>query len=129
MEKGLKEYFAKLSENFWQPGNNLNIKREMGYKQEHNVGDMSWFFKAIYSPKRLDTTELAFSVNFYNFYKQVIDDEPDLLNLLGLLPISYHRIILKEYSDPFDALSTIVFTIEKDLCKDELINYFKLNRN
>lgn len=128
MEQQLLEYFAKLSKNFWQPGKNPKIKYELGYREQFNT-DMSWFFNAFQKPYQPEESDIAFSVNFYRFYRQLIDDEPQMLDFLKLIPFSYHRIIIQKCGDAYDALTVIAKAIENDWTKNELVNYFSLSRN
>ena len=129
MEQELKEYFAKLSRNFWQPGNNRKIKHELGYDKEPDVGDMSWFFRVVCSSRQPEENDIAFSLSFYRFYNQLLEDEPSLRDFLQVIPFSYHRLLIEKCSDAYDALTIIAKAIENDWTKNELINYFSLSRN
>ena len=124
MEKGLKEYFAKLSKNFWQPGNNLKIKHEKGYNIEPDENDMSWFFKHFEKPKRIEAVNLAFSIDFYNFYHDLLEDEPSMRDFISILPFSYHKLLIKNCADAYDALTIIIRVIENDWSFLELKDYF-----
>ena len=129
MEQELKEYFAKLSKNFWQPGNNLKIKHELGYDEEPDVGDMSWFFRVFNRPHQPEEKDLIFTLNFYRFYQQLLDDEPSMIDFLRVIPLSYHKLLIEKCADAYDALTIMPFVIEKDWTKEELQNYFEVNRN
>ena len=54
MEQRLKEHFVNLSKNFWQPGNNLNIKKELGFNGQFD-SDMSWFDRFFNPPYQKET--------------------------------------------------------------------------
>ena len=129
MEKGLKEYFAKLSKKFWQPGNNPKIKHEKGYELEPDGSDMSWFFRIFEKPKKINPIDLAFSVNFYKFYNELIEDEPSMRDFISILPFSYHKLIIKNCADAFDALTIIIPIIEYDWSFSELKEYFERKNN
>ena len=129
MDQGLKEYFAKLSQKFWQPENNPKIKYELGYKQEKDFGDMAWFFSVFQKPFQPESQDLAFSVNFYRFYNQLLEDEPSMHDFISLVPFSYHKVLIEKCSDAYDALTIIAKAIENDWSRFELINYFFVSRN
>lgn len=128
MEQQLKEYFAKLSKNFWQENNNPKIKYELGYRDQ-NEQEIGWFIKMINRPIQPEENDLIFSLNFYRFYKQLTDDEPEMLDFIKLIPFSYHRMLIEKCADAYDALTIIAKAIENDWSKIELINYFSLSRN
>ena len=129
MEEGLKEYFAKLRTNFWQPGKNPKIKYELGYRENKDFGDMAWFFNVFEKPFQPESLDLAFSLNFYRFYNHLLEDEPSMHDFISLLPFSYHRVIIEKCSDAYEALNIIAKAIENDWSRLELINYFSLSRN
>ena len=131
MEQKLKEYFVELYNKFQQPGNNPKIKKEhepQCYDIEFDPNNFLSLFQK--KPKiKFEPEDYAFSINFYRLYKQVIDDEPWMLDFLSILPKSYHRIIVNNCGEAFDALTVIVKTIENDWSKTELANYFSVSRN
>ena len=129
MDEGLKEYFAKLEHNFWQPGKNPKIKYELGYKEDKDIGDMAWFFSVFQKPFQPESLDLAFSVNFYRFYNELLKDEPSMQDFISLIPFSYHKVIIEKCSDAYEALAIIEKIIENDWSKIELINYFSALRN
>ena len=129
MEQGLKEYFAKLSKNFWQPNNNPKIKYELGYRDELPGNDMSWLFKFFQRPYQPEEDDIVFSLSFYRFYKDLLEDEPDMIDFIKTIPFSYHKILIDKCSDAYEALTIIAKAIENDWAKYELINYFSLSRN
>ena len=131
MEQQLKEYFVELYQKFQQPGNNPKIKAEFepqSYDFEFELGKFLNFFGN--KPKaKIGPEDYAFSINFYKLYQEVIDDEPWMFDFISLLPMNYHRVIVSNCSDAYDALTIIVKIIENDWTKNELINYFSISRN
>lgn len=131
MEQQLKEYFVELYKKFQQPGNNPKIKRSFepkSYDYDYEVERILNFFCYI-TKKKFDPEDYVFSVDFYKLYERVVDNEPWMFEFLCILPIHYHRIIVSNCSDAYDALTVIVKTIENDWSKNELINYFKYQKN
>ena len=128
MEQQLKEYFAKLSKDFWHPGNNMKIKKELGYSGESNT-DMSWFDRFFYPPRQKEAKDPVFSLNFYWFYNKLLEDEESIKDVLQVIPFSYHEILIKNCKNPYDALRVIAFVIEHDWLKDDLDSYFLANKN
>ena len=131
MEQQLKEYFVELYNKFQQPGSNPKIKRSFepdSYDYDYEVERILSFF-GYNTKKKFGPEDYVFSVDFYKLYKEVVDDEPWMLEFLCILPIHYHRIIVDKCGDAYDALSIIVKTIENDWSKSELINYFSMSRN
>ena len=129
MEQQLKEYFAKLSKNFWQPGSNPNIKFELGFNKYCEGEDMSWLDRFFYPPKQKEAKDPIFSLNFYKFYRKLLEDEPSLHAIIQVIPFSYHEILIKNCKDAYDALRVIAFVIEHDWTKDDLYSYFLLYKN
>ena len=128
MEQQLKEYFAKLSKDFWQPGNNPNIKVELGYGDQPDC-DMSWFDRFFYPPRQKEAKDPVFSLNFYRFYNKLLEDEPAVIEVLKVIPFSYHEILFKNCKDPYDALRIIAFLIEHDWRKEDLSSYFLIYKD
>ena len=131
MEQKLKDYFVNVYNKFQQPNSNPKIKREFEpdcYDFEYEVGRILNFF-GYKTRMNFGPEDYAFSVDFYRLYKEVVDDEPWMLDFLSLLPIHYHRIIVDKCGDGFDALTVIIKTIENDWSKNELLNYFSTSRN
>ncbi len=129
MEQGLKEYFAMLCDNFWEEDHNPKIKCEFGYHEFDGTQDYDWFLNILcqkYQPELFDQT---LSVLFYKFYAQLVEDEESIIEFLATLPLSYHKIIIENCYDAFEALTIIVKVLENDWSKNELINYFSLLRN
>ena len=124
MEQQLKEYFAKLSKNFWQPDSNPKIKYELGYLEEPEGNDMSWFFRVLCPPHQPEEKDPVFCLNFYRFYNKLLEDEPTISEILQVIPYSYHELIIKNCMDPYEALRIIAFVIEHDWSKEELNSYF-----
>ena len=129
MEKELKEYFMTLCDNFWEEGNNPKIKSEFGYDEFDGTQKYDWFLNVLcpkYQPELFDPN---LSVLLYKFYASVVEDEPKMTDFLAILPLSYHKSIIENCADAFEALEIIVKTIENDWTKCELIDYFSLLKN
>ena len=93
MEQKLKEYFAKLSKDFWQPSNNPNIKSELGFNKYCEGEDMSWLDRFFYPPHQKEAKDPVFSLSFYRFYKELLEEEPSMQQVLQVIPFSYHEIL------------------------------------
>ena len=129
MEKELKEYFATLCDNFWEEGNNPKIKSEFGYNNFDGAQDYNWFLNVLCPKYQPELFDLNLSVLFYKFYAKIVEDEPNIIDFLATLPLSYHKIIIENCADAFEALEIIVKTLENDWTKSELIDYFSLLKN
>ena len=129
MEKGLKEYFAKLAEKFWQIGNNPKIKFEFGYEELDDNQGMDWFVHGMHRQYQPEQFDLGMSVMFYKFYSQLVEDEPEIVDFLSTVPLSYHKILITKCSDAYEALTYIAKSLENDWSLAELKAVFDLKLN
>ena len=129
MEQGLVEYFARLSNKFWQIGNNPKIKFEFGYEDRLDNGGMDWFSNGLHVQFMPEQFDLDLSVKFYRFYASLVEDEPSMVDFLSTVPLSYHKILINNCYDFYEALAIIAKALENDWSKNELINYFAMSRN
>ena len=129
MEQGLNDYFAALCDNFWEENHNPKIKREFGYHEFDGSQDYDWFLNHLCRKYQPELFDLNLSALFYKFYETLVEDERDMLDFIGTLPLSYHKIIIDNCSDAYEALTIIVKALENDWSKIELIDYFLKLRN
>ena len=129
MEEGLKEYLFNLSENFWQVEHNPKIKFEFGYEENVNIAHYDWFTNGMHRQFQPEQFDLELCAKFYRFYSFLVESEPEIIDFLSTVPLSYHRILIQNCEDAYEALSIISKALENDWSRLKLINYFKMNRN
>ena len=130
MEQMMKEYFEKLSDEFWQPNSKPKIKRER-FEEHEDVSALgfSTVFNELFNVRTVKIENAVLGIDVLKFYDVLVQDEPSIKNFIYIFPLSYHREIIKLFNNPYDVLPLLVKIFNEDWSKKELVDCLMKVRN